>query len=359
MIKILSIQNFRSHKDVVLKDCGQFNILMGRNNAGKTAILEAIMLLCFPINPREVLVLLNEQRGYKPGDENQDLWDSYFYNWEHASSISIQTVESQPISSYAFSHHLIIEPITGSPKSLNATSVIEGRDLLDETKGLFFKHQLENDWIENKVTALKSRSRKQITPKAKRIVERLRPIAFIPSKGISNPQDEAERFSRLEKANRHHEVEGALRTVDPRLKRLTVLASGKGSMVYGDMGEGHLVPVPLMGEGMVRMLSIATAMANNQGGIILIDEIENGLHYSVLPSLWNMIFKIAIELDIQVFAATHNDECLYAASQIAQSQANQKELRLFRLDLRDGKTIVTDYTADELVAALASDQEVR
>jgi len=130
-------------------------------------------------------------------------------------------------------------------------------------------------------------------------------------------------------------------------------------MVYGDMGEGHLVPVPLMGEGMVRMLSIATAMANNQGGIILIDEIENGLHYSVLPSLWNMIFKIAIELDIQVFAATHNDECLYAASQIAQSQANQKELRLFRLDLRDGKTIVTDYTADELVAALASDQEVR
>jgi AAA15 family ATPase/GTPase len=359
MIKNFSIQNFRSHKDVVLKDCGPVNILLGRNNTGKTAILEAIMLLSFPMKPREVLNLLNEQRGYKPGDENHELWDSYFYNWDHRTPISISADENQVISLFDSSRNLFIAPIIGSPKSLNATSVIEGRDLLDETQGLILKYKYEENNVENKVTTLKRRSRKQLTPKAKQMIEQICPIAFIPSKGISNPQDEAERFSRLEKANRHHEVEEALQAVDPRLQRLTVIASGQSSMIYGDIGEGHLVPVSLMGEGMVRMLSIATAMANNKAGIVLIDEIENGLHYSVLPSLWKMIFNTAHALNIQVFAATHSDECLHAASQIAQSQTDQKDLRLFRLDLRNGETYVTDYTADELSAAIGSDQEVR
>lgn len=130
-------------------------------------------------------------------------------------------------------------------------------------------------------------------------------------------------------------------------------------MVYGDIGEGHLIPVALMGEGMVRMLSNANAMANSKGGIVLIDEIENGLHYSVLPALWKMIFKTAHMLDIQVFAATHSDECLRAASQVANLQSSPQDLRLFRLDLRNGKTFITNYCADELATAIASDQEVR
>ncbi|MCX6053911.1 MAG: hypothetical protein NTZ74_03165 [Chloroflexi bacterium] len=72
-----------------------------------------------------------------------------------------------------------------------------------------------------KVTSLKRKSTQLLDIKAEQIVERISPIAFIPSKGISNPQDVAERFSRLEKADRHHEVEEALQTVEPRLKRLS------------------------------------------------------------------------------------------------------------------------------------------
>lgn len=361
MIKILSIQNFRSHQDVVLQDCGQVNILLGKNNAGKTAILEAILMLCFPPNPREVLVLLNNQRGYKPGTENDELWDSYFNAWDHSRTISFSAEEkpSRSNSRLNICQNLSIIPLMGNANQARSGSVIEGQDVLDKTQGLVFKYQYEDGGIEKKVTALKRKANLPLTSLTKEIFNRIRPIAFIPSKGIANPQDEAERFSRLEKANRQHEVEEALRAVEPRLKRLTVLASGQSSMVYGDLGEGHLIPVSLMGEGMVRMLSIATAMVNNQNGLVLIDEIENGLHYSVLPSLWKMIFKTARALDIQVFAATHSDECLRAASQVAQSQANLKDLRLFRLDLRNRKTIVTDYTGSELATAISSEQEVR
>ena len=79
----------------------------------------------------------------------------------------------------------------------------------------------------------------------------------------------------------------------------------------------------------------------------------------MLPHLWEMIFQTARALDIQVFAATHSDECLRAASQAAQKNAYTADLRLFRLDLHEGETVATDYSANELASAIASDQEVR
>ncbi|MHC1730412.1 MAG: ATP/GTP-binding protein [Bacteroidales bacterium] len=342
MISHLSIQNFRSHKDVELHHCGRINILLGKNNAGKTAILEAILLLCFPPNPRDVLNLLNEQRGYKPGDENSELWDSYFNQWNHAQPILLKIQQSVLSTRLNVCQTLSIDPIIGFANQVISGSVIEGRDMMEKTNGLVFKYRYEDKTIERKVASLSRKSKQILEERARYIVERMSPIAFIPSKGIASPQDEAERFSRLEKANRHHEVEEALRMVEPRLKRLTVIASEQGSMVYGDLGEEHLIPVPLMGEGMVRMLAIAGTMANNQGGIVLIDEVENGLHYSVLPALWEMIFQTAVRLNIQVFVATHSDECLRAVSQIAQTKSYADELRLFRLDLRNGRTVVTE-----------------
>lgn len=359
MINLLSIENFRSHKHAELKNCGRVNILLGKNNAGKTAVLEAILILCFPPNPREVLTLLNEQRGYKPGEENDELWNSYFHNWDTSQAITLAAKEFFHDSRLNICHQLFIVAQAGFTGSYTSGSVVEGHDALARTTGLGFKYQFEDGYIEKKVATLKRKSSQSLDLKAKKIIDRISPIAFIPSKGIANPQDEAERFSRLEKANRHHEVEEALRIVEPRLKRLTVIASGRSSMVCGDLGENHLIPVSLMGEGMVRMLSIASAMANNKDGIVLIDEIENGLHYSVLPHLWKMIFTTAKALGIQVFTATHSDECLHAASQVVQQSSYTTDLRLFRLDLREGKTAVIDYSADELASAIASDQEVR
>jgi ABC-type cobalamin/Fe3+-siderophores transport system ATPase subunit len=358
VIQTLSIQNFRSHKKVLFNDCGRVNLLLGRNNSGKTAVLEAILLLCFPPNPREVLILLNDQRGYKPGDENYELWNSYFNRWEPSQPISLSVEDIPAHSGRIVCQNLSITAEMGFANPVTSGSVIEGRDVLDKTQGLVFKYRYESGNVEKKISTLKRKTRQALPSKVNGIVDQIRPIAFIPAKGIANPQDEAERFSRLEKANRHHEVEEALRAVEPRLKRLTVIAGGQGSMVYGDLGEAHLTPVALMGEGMVRMLSIATALVNNQGGLVLIDEIENGLHYSVLPSLWKMIFKTAQALDIQVFATTHSDECILAASQMAQTEY-ENDLRLFRLDLVQDKTIVTDYSGQELAVAIASDQEVR
>ena len=258
------------------------------------------------------------------------------------------------------SRSLSIKALVGIGAPNNSSSIIEGSDLAEKTRGLEFSYEAMGEIIHRTVTTLNRKTHASSTRENDRkYADRLLPVAFIPTRGISNPQDEAERYSRLEKARLQDEVVEALRVVEPRLKRLTVLASGNGSMIYGDLGGSHLIPVSLMGEGLVRMLSIAMAIVANKGGLVLIDEIENGLHYSVLPGLWRMIFETTNRLDVQVFAATHNDECIRAASQIAQASTNQQQLRLFRLDLIKEETRVTDYDADVLAVAIASEQEVR
>ncbi len=359
MIESLSIKHFRNLQFVELNRCGRVNLLLGRNNSGKTAVLEALLLLFLPPNPREVLILLNEQRGYKPGEETPELWDSFFYNWDHSANISIEAIERPPFTLLIPTQALHIYTLLGGGISFNSTSVIEGIDLEEKAQGLLFKYQYEDGSLERTVTTLKRKTQRQLSPKAKAIIEKVSPIAFIPARGLSNPQDEAERFSRLEKANRLEEVVDALRVVEPRLKRLTVLASGKGSMIYGDVGSQHLMPVSLMGEGILRMLSIAMSIVNNKGGLVLVDEIENGLHYSVLPGLWKMIFETARRLDVQVFAATHSDECIQAASQTIQELKLLDDLRLYRLDRLESGTRVVDYSAKALAAAIETELEVR
>ena len=359
MIESVSIKRFRSHQFAALNHCSRINLLLGRNNSGKTAVLEALLLLFFPPNPREALILLNEQRGYNPDEETAELWDSLFYNLDHSLSIAIEAIEQPPFTMLDMTQSLYIQPLLGSRISSTSGSFIEGADLAEKAQGLLFKYQFEDGSLEREVTTLKRKTKRELSHKAKEISEKIRPIAFIPARGLSNPQDEAERFSRLEKTRRHEDVVEALRIVEPRLKRLTVLASGKTSMIYGDIGDEHLMPVSLMGEGMLRMLSIAMAIISNKGGFVLVDEIENGLHYSVLPGLWKMIFQTARKLEVQIFAATHSDECLRAASQTAKKLDHTGDLRLYRLDVVNGNTVVTDYSGEELATAIASEQEVR
>ena len=65
-----------------------------------------------------------------------------------------------------------------------------------------------------------------------------------------------------------------------------------------------------MGDGINRILTIILAMVNCENGYLLIDEFENGLHYSVQEKLWEIIFYLAKRLNIQVFATTHSNDTI-------------------------------------------------
>ena len=107
----------------------------------------------------------------------------------------------------------------------------------------------------------------------------------------------------------------ALQIVEPRLQSIEENSSSGIPMIWGDIGLSELVPLSAMGEGMTQIARLVLAIASVPDGIVLIDEVENGIHHSVLPDVWRAIDEAAKQFHTQVFATTHSFECIEAAHQ--------------------------------------------
>ncbi len=121
-----------------------------------------------------------------------------------------------------------------------------------------------------------------------------------------------------------------------------------------------LEPLPLksMGDGMTRLFHIIVALVNAKDGLLLIDEFENGLHWSVQQAVWETVFRLATHLNVQIFATTHSRDCI-AGFEGAWLQARDAGA-FFRLQVCvDGSPCVKAYSLETLADSLDTDVEVR
>src|SRR5207245_792380 len=86
----------------------------------------------------------------------------------------------------------------------------------------------------------------------------------------------------------------------------------------------------------VKAAGIARALINAMDGFLLIEEAENGLHYSIQPDVWRLIFRVASRMNVQVLATTHSWDCI-EAFQTAASEAGPEVGMLIRLRQKGGK----------------------
>jgi len=113
-----------------------------------------------------------------------------------------------------------------------------------------------------------------------------------------------------------------------------------------------------MGGGMERLASLVLVIGTIPNGVVLVDEVESGLHYSILPKVWRAIGEVARQFNTQVFATTHSLECIVAAHR-AFSESERYDFRLHRLD-RDKESIsAVTYDQETLEAAIETGLEVR
>ena len=119
-------------------------------------------------------------------------------------------------------------------------------------------------------------------------------------------------------------------------------------------------PVPLrsFGDGALRFLGVALSLANSRNGILLIDEAENGIHYSIQAEFWGMVFKAAYKNDVQVFATTHSADCVRG---FARAALENKSVvgELVRLNVYDGVTYADIYTREQIANAAAHSIDLR
>ena len=185
------------------------------------------------------------------------------------------------------------------------------------------------------------------------------PVIFLPSKHRIHLSEDAERFGKLEIQGKQEILLKALQVIEPRLKGLSMVFTGGNPMIHGYIaGLNRLVPLIFLGDGIVRLASLVLAIGTSPNGVVLVDEIENGLHHSILPEVWGAIGKAAREFKTQIFATTHSFECIEAAHK-AFSEEKLYDFRLHRLERKGEERSVFTFDKEALDAAIGIGLEVR
>lgn len=185
-----------------------------------------------------------------------------------------------------------------------------------------------------------------------------RPNNILLSPRIRRPLiEDCQLLDRLVQDGHESEVIELLKIVDNQIRNARTMTVPE-PMIYADVGLSQLVPVGLLGDGVGRLFSLALAMFEARGGLILVDELENGLHHTVLGPVWQRLQILAKACDVQLIVTTHSSECLSAAMR-AFHGSSPEDLAIHRLDERYGKPFVATFLAEDWEYSLQFDAEMR
>ena len=148
-----------------------------------------------------------------------------------------------------------------------------------------------------------------------------------------------------------------LKKVDSKIEDIRL---GINNMIYIDIGINKLIPINIIGDGILHLISILITIKNLRNGILLIDEIDNGLHYTSLKILWNAIFDACERYNVQLIASTHSYECIEIFTNAYQYlETNEDNIRLFRIEKNNEEHKVILYTSSDIIRGIQKDFEVR
>lgn len=350
--KNIDIKNFRGIDHLKIEDFSRVNVFLGQNNSGKSTILEAIAMLMGMSDP-DTPQRINAIRARRAFSNFIDI-KYFFRNMDVAMSPEVTSMQTDETSrhlklglSYVFddSAETNNEPVqqTGAVIYVNTLEL-----LFDVTNGSDI--QRYKSWL-------------RVTPQG--LVVNKKPAEgymeknrawLIPSDLMTNNlvNDLTELFRR----NKKEVVLSLLKLFDERINGIEILTD---DVYISFEGMAEMLPTRVTGDGLRRYLSIVASAANPMINMILIDEIDNGLHYSVYKKLWQAIFKLAIESDKQIFVTTHSKETLfYLNEMLSETPDCQNEFRLYTI----AKTInkgyqAYKYTCNGLSGACENDIELR
>jgi predicted ATP-dependent endonuclease of OLD family len=153
-----------------------------------------------------------------------------------------------------------------------------------------------------------------------------------------------------------------LRIIEPDIEHIAAPSGSLGDSADGIFvklkGSEQCIPLGSMGEGIKRLLALGLKLVNSAGGYLLVDEIDTGLHHSVMVKMWRLVVETAKRLDVQVLATTHSLDCVHALAALCEEYPDVRDLiSLHRIER--GAEASFPYSADELVAATHHRMELR
>ncbi len=322
MLDHLHIQNYRLFKDLKIDKLGQVNLIAGKNNTGKTALLEALRIWASEGDKFVISSILKSRGDFVVGHLSE--CKNLFLGFNLQNAISISVINSGRVFKLGCSTELSIN-------LLNVEKFIVHRNIDN-----FFIYDfpfIKDDYIFDKGLIY---------------LPFLTPTEFL-----------SKYWGRISLTPSKIDVIGILKIIEPKIRDLSIdLEEAKVIL------EGTSNPISLknLGDGINRILSIALALVNTRSSIhniLIIDEFEVGLHHSVQKQLWEIIFKYAKDWNIQVFVTTHSQDTIENFYYVANRKENEEMGNYFILSRDKDDIKAINYDFSEMKLALETNLELR
>ena len=380
----LSIKGFRGLKDLSISGLGRVTLITGRNNTGKSSVLEALGLFANNASRASVIDILASREEYRRWNHEDglpsegegvllisQLFHGFPQNRQDFVPIEITTngktvtkrlamrVSWNPGDLYAYGRQRRLPNLLESDGEVDSVVV-----LFVETEG-YVRPQLLEDFLWG------SRLSRSLPASYGRLPSRLRttdkestvrmPCMLAGPYSGERTGELGTLWDGVTLTDEEPAVVDALQIIDSNISAVSMVESdsyGRGrKAVVRAKSISRPVPLRTFGDGANRVFALALALVNARGGLLLIDEFENGLHHTVQTDIWHMVFRLARQLDVQVFATTHSRDAV-AAFQKAASESPEEGV-LLRLTRKGEDIVPTVASEDELAIATRHDIEVR
>ncbi len=367
----LEIKNFRAFRHLQIERLGRVNLITGKNSVGKSCLLEALRLYAdngSPLVIRELLQERDENTRNGPDDPRYSSpIDSLFHGRNHILDI-ITLIQIGPAHNESLAlkiglnwHYSVVDedgfkhvhPVDNSP--IKEPTAEFNRNVL--ASGAIPGLRAQRNQATVQTFILKRLFEEQDPSVAWYSKIKLFPYTYVSAKGLTNDR-RAKLWDNVTLTSHEDIILNTLSLVIGRVERVNLKQSDERAVIVRLTDSKEPIPLRSLGDGLLSAFNISLALVNAEDGLLLIDEIENGLHHSVQYKLWQMIFTIAKQLNVQVFATTHSWDCIQAFQQAATESEGDDGL-LIRLQRKGEDIVPVVYEGEELAIATQEQIEVR
>lgn len=340
----IELSNFRGFDHIEISALSKINVFVGANNVGKTSVLEAVFMLAGMSNPF-IPTRVNYLRALSAVNADLNNARYLFHNMDFNNAPLLRASIGDGVRRLTFS-----PTMRGSDEPSNGTSIHSDIIRLD----FKFDTNLTGDFNFQSALFLGSDGSLQQTID-NRYTEGLNCLFISTDKNDGNATNN---FASIVKYNKKQLVVEALHDLDPAIETIEALPDGL-YLKLRNMCE--LLPISMAGDGIRRMINIISSVFVENYNILLVDEIDNGMHYSAHKLLWSAIMKFVVRHDIQMFVTTHNIECLQSlANAMKEAPEFQAVANVYNIarTAKEGFQAYR-YSYDELKEAIDNEMEIR
>lgn len=364
----LVVENYRLFERLSLPKLARVNLIAGKNNVGKSCLLEALRIYANR-GAAAVLEDILSQRDelslnrFAASIDNASVVSNLFHDRRYYGEDSIP-IRIGPLQANSANVQLSIELFTEQRNE-------EGLRTLQpiERPSSFPLDSSARDIIPALVRKIGA-AKRQITRLERLFQTRsnayeetidIIPNVFVSAHGLDERQV-VQLWEQTRLLDPEQDVIRSMQIITPEIAAVDIIGRaeriGRQTVIVRLTSGDDRLPLRSLGEGISRLFGLALALVNAKGGLLLVDEIESGLHYSVQFEMWRFVIAVAKELNVQVFATTHSNDCI-STFQRALSEHSETDGAYLRLEKKGGKIRAVVFERDELAIADREDIEIR